>query len=124
MTTFLLKMVDLSEYSHMSESGMNYIQTNPELLVGLKIGNADFQSIIFLYLCDQNTKKSIGQTNSSLFIQLIIFYLCPQIGLVLFFVEEEVFFGGVVGPDVFNAFVCFALVFHFLEVFNHFEGCS
>lgn len=47
----------------MSESGMNYIQTNPELLVGLKIGNADFQSIICLYLFGQNTNKSIGQTN-------------------------------------------------------------
>ncbi len=34
--------------------------------------------------------------------------------LVFLLVEEEVFFGGVVGPNVFYAFVGFALVFHFL----------
>lgn len=41
---------------------------------------------------------------------------------ILLFVEEEVFFGGVVGPDVFDAFVGFAFVFDFLKVLYHFEG--
>ena len=34
--------------------------------------------------------------------------------LILLLVEEEVVFGGVVGPDVFYAFVCFAFVLYFL----------
>ena len=45
-------------------------------------------------------------------------------GSIFLFVEEEVFFGGVVGPDVFDAFVGFAFVFHFLEVLDDFEGRS
>ena len=69
-------------------------------------------------------KKSIGQTNFFLFIQLIIFYLLAYRGLILLFVEEEVVFGGVVGPDFFDAFVGFAFVFHLLEVLDHFEGCA
>ena len=48
----------------MSESSMNYIQTNLELSVRIKIGSIDFRSIIYLYLFGQNTNKSIGQTNS------------------------------------------------------------
>ena len=31
---------------------MYYIQTNLELLVGLKLGDADYHPIICLYLCD------------------------------------------------------------------------
>ena len=48
--------------------------------------------------------------------------ISPYFGLVFVFVEEEVFFGGVVGPDVFDGFVGFAFVFDFLEVFDYFEG--
>ena len=47
----------------MYESGMNYIQTNPKLLVDLKIIIIDIQAIICLYLFGLNTNKSIGQTN-------------------------------------------------------------
>ena len=43
---------------------------------------------------------------------------------ILILVEEEVFFGGVVGPDVFYAFVGVAFVFDFLEVFDNFERGS
>ena len=39
-------------------------------------------------------------------------------------VEEEVFFGGVVGPDVFDGFVGVAFVFDFLKVLDYFEGCA
>ena len=34
--------------------------------------------------------------------------------LILLLVEEEIFFAGVVGPDVFDALVDFALIFHLL----------
>ena len=44
--------------------------------------------------------------------------------LILVLVEEEVFFGGVVGPDVFDAFVGFAFVFDFLKVFDYFHWRS
>ena len=47
-----------------------------------------------------------------------------EIALIFFLVEEEVFFAGVVGPDIFDAFVDFAFVFHLLKVFDDFEGCS
>lgn len=53
---------------------------------------------------------------------MIVFCLCRPWRLVFFFVEEEVFFGGVVGPDVFDAFVGLAFVFHFLKVLDYFEG--
>ena len=33
---------------------------------------------------------------------------------IFLFVEEEVFFAWVVGPDIFDAFVGFAFIFHFL----------
>ena len=46
--------------------------------------------------------KKLNRINKlSLSIRLIIFYL-PDLGLVFVLVEEEVFFGGVVGPDVFD----------------------
>ena len=85
-------------------------------------GDADCQSypmFVFVWL---KYKKSIGQTNSALFIRLIIFYLRAVRQSIFLFVEEEVFFGGVVGPDVFDGFVGFAFVFDFLEVLDHFEG--
>ena len=34
--------------------------------------------------------------------------------LVFFLVEEEVFFAGIVGPEVLYAFIGIAFVFHFL----------
>ena len=42
--------------------------------------------------------------------------------LVFILVEEEVVFGGVVGPDFFYAVVGLAFVFDFLEVFDYFHG--
>ena len=36
--------------------------------------------------------------------------------LILILVEQEVFLGGIVGPDVFNAFIDIAFVFYLLQV--------
>ena len=44
-----------------------------------------------------------------------------KIALIFFLVEEEIVLGGVVGPDVFDRFVDFTLVFYLLQVFEHFE---
>ena len=44
--------------------------------------------------------------------------------LVFVFVEEEVFVAWVVGPDVFDAFVDFAVVFDFLEVLDDLHRCA
>ena len=41
--------------------------------------------------------------------------------LIFIFVEEKVFLARIVRPNVFDAFVDFAFVFHFLQVFNHFQ---
>lgn len=42
--------------------------------------------------------------------------------LIFVLVEEEVVVAGVVGPDVFDAFVGLAFVFYLLEVFDDFHG--
>ena len=44
--------------------------------------------------------------------------------LIFFLVEEKVFFGRVVRPDVFYGFVDFAIVFEFLEVLYNFFRSS
>ena len=44
-----------------------------------------------------------------------------KIALIFLLVEEEIVLGGVVGPDVFDRFVDFTLVFYLLQVFEHFE---
>ena len=53
---------------------------------------------------------------------IVVFAL--KIALIFLLVEEEVFFAGIVGPNIFDAFVNFAFVFHFLEVLDDFEGGS
>lgn len=40
---------------------------------------------------------------------------------ILVFVEEEIVFGRIVGPDFFNALVGFAFIFEFLKVLDHFQ---
>lgn len=42
--------------------------------------------------------------------------------LILILVEEEVFFGGVVGPYVLDGLINFSFFFEFLEVFYNFHG--
>ena len=49
------------------------------------------------------------------------FYALMCLSSVLVLVEEEVFFAGVVGPDVFYAFIDLTLIFHLLQVFYYFE---
>jgi hypothetical protein len=34
--------------------------------------------------------------------------------LVFFLVEEEIFFGWIIGPNLFDAVVCFAFIFYLL----------
>ena len=41
--------------------------------------------------------------------------------LIFVLVEEEVFLTWIVRPDVFDAFIHFAFIFHFLKVFDNFE---
>ena len=41
---------------------------------------------------------------------------------VLVFVEEKVFFGGVIRPNVLNRVKGLAVIFQLLQVFNHFQG--
>ena len=47
-----------------------------------------------------------------------------KIALIFLLVEEEVFFAGVVGPNVFDTLIDFTFVFHFLEVLDDFERNS
>ena len=68
-----------------------------------------------------NKTPAIQTNYRSLYGWLSVVYIV-QGGLIFLLVEEEVFFGGVVGPDVLDAFVGFAFVFDFLEVFDYFEG--
>ncbi len=74
----------------------------------------------------RGNKKRLTSLFFHLSIAYISKYLCLKIRLIfqsiLLLVEEEVFFGGVVGPDIFDAFVGFAFVFDFLEVFDYFHG--
>lgn len=73
--------------------------------------------------CFWTTKK---QWNYPLFFCNQLIYSCCVFdeGLILILVEEEVFFGGVVGPYVFDGLVDFAFLFEFLEVFYHFHRGS
>lgn len=62
-------------------------------------------------------------------------YCCPQhlvfqydfqrvlshFNLILILVEEEIFLTWIVRPNVFDAFIHFAFIFHFLKVFDNFE---
>lgn len=41
--------------------------------------------------------------------------------LIFVLVEEEVFLTWIVRPNVFDAFIHFAFIFHFLKVFDNFE---
>lgn len=41
--------------------------------------------------------------------------------LVFVLVEEEIFLTWIVRPNVFDAFIHFAFIFHFLKVFDNFE---
>ena len=80
-----------------------------------------FNNRLFKLVCNllwENITPAI-QTNCNVYMAgEIVRYMRV---LILVFVEEEVFFGGVVGPDVFDAFVSVAFVFDFLEVFDYFE---
>ncbi len=49
---------------------------------------------------------------------------CRPCALVFVFVEEEVLVAWVVGPDVFDALVDFAVVLDFLQVLDDFEWCA
>ena len=42
--------------------------------------------------------------------------------LILILVEEEVFLGRIVGPEVFYVFVCLAFVLYFLQVLHYLHG--
>ena len=44
-----------------------------------------------------------------------------QSALILLFVEEEIFFAGIIRPNIFNTFINLAFIFHFLKVFDNFE---
>jgi len=44
--------------------------------------------------------------------------------LIFVLVEQKIFFGGIVGPDVFDTLVGFAFIFYFLKVLYHFKRCS
>ena len=70
----------------------------------------------------KSNRNNNGQTNVALLVHCFISCYAQCGSLIFLFVEEEVFIGGVVGPDVFDAFVGVAFVFHFLEVFDYFEG--
>lgn len=78
--------------------------------------------------CCRTTQKAIDKFIHLLVNRLRFNYLyCKNLAdfqSIFVFVEEEVFFGGVVGPDVFDAFVGVALVLDFLEVLDDFEGCA
>ena len=41
--------------------------------------------------------------------------------LVFIIVPEEIFLGGIVGPNVFNAFIHFTFILYFLQVLEHLE---
>ncbi len=41
--------------------------------------------------------------------------------LIFVLVEEEIFLTWIVRPNVFDAFIHFAFIFHFLKVFDNFE---
>ena len=49
----------------------------------------------------------------------------PVLVLLIFvFFKEKVFLGGVVGPDIFDAFILIAFIFYFLKVFDYFKRCA
>ena len=51
---------------------------------------------------------------------ILLFIVCDVL-LILVFVEEEVFLARIVRPNIFNAIVDIAVVFHFLQILNHFH---
>ena len=44
--------------------------------------------------------------------------------LILVLVEQEIFLGGVVGPNLFDTLVDITLVFYLLQVLQYFEGST
>lgn len=55
---------------------------------------------------------------------LIDSFLCQPTISILILIEEKVFFSGIIGPDVFNAFIDFTFVLNLLQVFDYFKGCA
>ena len=51
-------------------------------------------------------------------------YICNLLIIesILFLIKEEIFFSGIVGPDVFDGLVDLAVVFKFLKVLDYFFG--
>ena len=73
-------------------------------------------------------EKSRGSKLSVVYLclinSLIFNYLSNIKMLVFFLVEEKVILRRIVGPDVFDAFVDFAVVFKFFKIFNYLERRS
>jgi hypothetical protein len=53
----------------------------------------------------------------------VILYTLSVQKSIFVFVEQKVVFSGVIGPDVFESFIQLPFIFHFLKIFNDFEGC-
>ena len=68
--------------------------------------------------------KQIKSPPISLIDRDLIVVSVLKIALIFFLVEEEIFFAGIIGPDIFYTFIYFTFIFHLLQVFNNFERCT
>ena len=57
------------------------------------------------------------------FIHLQLDFQCPLLSFtsILLFIKKEILLTGIVGPDIFDAFINIALIFHFLQLLSDFR---
>lgn len=71
----------------------------------------------------KRTEKAVWTSLREISIPLIfVRFKLKLVGFLVFvLVEEEIFLTWIVRPNVFDAFIHFAFIFHFLKVFDNFE---
>lgn len=127
----LLEFVDyVSFYPHNYTNNFRFVsfltffRTCRVQIYDIKRKGTSFRRVILGHWREKTEKSGIGTllwNSYTAYILRLRLRKSARQRLVFIIVPEEIFLGGIVGPNVFNAFIHFTFILYFLQVLEHLE---